>query len=179
MPAAPAVTVHEFTTTSAARPPIPPPQRWRRNKVRPLPRFSSGKRFVVGKREIAAAQVESARSLLEREGRKIAEANSRRMAHPRVLGKHASGDEGGFEYGSFNDTVPLPKPEDYVPISDEVRKAAALVAEFDARNGQMEYTWPVHDSKNLTKRAPGYWLADAQHGMSPFHPDAANYKVSL
>jgi len=80
---------------------------------------------------------------------------------------------------------------DYLPLNETVRAAAALVAEYEARNGLMEYTWPLdfdraNSSTNSTtgpfsKRAAtatSYWYANiSPKGKSPFHPKASSYVV--
>lgn len=146
-----------------------------RSPSRPIPR---GVYHLRG-RQVSATEIDDARTLIDKVSPEILASNSRKLAHPRTNHKEGSSTA---RIVSLNDTVPKPTAEDYNPISNEVKEAAALLAEFDARNGNLEYTWPLPKSNgtggNNKRAATSYWYAAiSPKGRSPFNPAGLSYQV--
>lgn len=166
---------------------------WRRRDVQtgadPVPRGV----YRLRGRDVSASQVQNAQNIITAATRENQASNARRLAHPRV--NHNLGGKGPAETTAIDDTVPVPNKNDYRSINETIREAAAIVAEYEARNGLMEYTWPLsggRSSANSTgnnstagiKRATGaegdssYWYANIEpKGKSPFNPAGASYVV--
>ncbi len=159
---------------------------WKRNenlpKEAPKPR---GVHFLRG-RAVSANEVKEAQKLVEAARKENQESNARILAHPRVNHKDLE-DKDEVQLGSIDKSVPEPTKDDYKPINETIREAAALVAEYEARNGLMEYTWPLSGNHSLSNSTLGrkrqaaatsYWYANiSPKGKSPFHPKGAAYVV--
>lgn len=119
-----------------------------------MPEASAGpvlrRRYHLRGRSVAGSEVDAARTLIDDISPQIQDSNARRLAHPRVN----EGEEARTaRLASLDESTPRPTKDDYKPISTEVREAAALLAEFDARNGGLEFTWPNAQSPhNSTSR---------------------------
>lgn len=140
---------------------------------------------------MSAAEVQSAQSVVALATKEQQTANARILAHPRVNHKESKNATSLVDMDPEY-TVPEPTKADYRPANASVRAAAALVAEYEARNGLMEFTWPLDFDRSssstisnvttgpfLGKRAASsYWYADiSPKGKSPFHPKASSYVV--
>lgn len=161
---------------------------WRRNVVNSSPE-PRGVYHLRG-RAIAASQVKSAQDLIAAATKEQQASNARILAHPRV--NLDMNTKEAAQPGTIDNSVPPPTPADYQPVSEAVKEAAAIVAEYEARNGLMEYTWPLSGNHsgaaNATagwnsnmKRAvaaTSYWYANiSPKGKSPFHPTGSKYVV--
>lgn len=162
--------------------------RWRRN-LKMAPELTPRGVYRLRGRAVSASQVQNAQSLIAAATKENQASNARILAHPRS--NQNKDIKGPAEAIAIDDAVQTPTKDDYRPINATVREAAALVAEYEARNGLMEYTWPLsgdHASANSTgnstaamKRAvaaTSYWYANINpKGKSPFHPSGSSYVV--
>lgn len=139
-------TLGPAPTTTAPSPPraaTPPPAAplWRRNKVKRRTLSPKGVHWLGG-RAMSAAEVQSAQSVVALATKEQQTANARILAHPRVNHKESKNATSLVDMDPEY-TVPEPTKADYRPANASVRAAAALVAEYEARNGLMEFTWPL------------------------------------
>lgn len=102
-------------------------------------------RYALRGRAVSGLEVDAARTLIDKVSPQVQDSNARKLAHPRVNHKE---DTGTARLASLDEAMPRPTKDDYKPISDEVKEAAALLAEFDAQNGGLEFTWPNARSPN-------------------------------
>lgn len=132
-------------------------------------------------RAVAAAQVEAAQALLDDVTPQIQAANARKMAYPRT--ENNKGGSSSARFAAIDDSVELPTVQDYAPVNATVREAAALMAEFDAQTGKLEYTWPLPGSSGngaseQRRQSSTYWYSEiTPKGKSPFNPAGSAYQV--
>ena len=138
-------------------------------------------------RQVQGSEIAAAQLLVKEAQEKAAAANRRIMAHPRTYDsrKLFRGEEQKarnfriLSSVSFNDSIPQPTAEDYLPVNDTVKAAAALVAEYSARSGLVKGLVANQTSAAKHKRQDSsFWMTGVKHGSSPFNPTEP-YTVSL
>lgn len=130
-------------------------------------------------RQVQGSEIAAAQLLVKEAQEKASAANRRIMAHPRTYDsrKLFRGEEQKaknfkiLSSVSFNDSIPQPTAEDYLPVNDTIKAAAALVAEYSAQSGLVKGLVSNRTSAEKHKRqASSFWMTGVKHGSSPFNP---------
>ncbi len=125
---------------------------------------SSLSRFVTAA-NASAADIKTARAMIEDAIAKMTKLNKARLDKP-------ARNNYKLKPGTWTSKRSVEKPPPLLKITDDLARAAALVAELDARNTSSSQSKPVE------KRAGSFWLGNLDHKGSVPWGDDKSYKVN-